>query len=48
MKIIPSNYEKNTELPLKIKVSFEAIYTYLENIERNKNHVFHMYNVSKK
>jgi hypothetical protein len=41
MKIIPSNYENDTELPFKIKVSFEAIYTYLENIEQDKNHVYH-------
>ena len=38
MKIIPSTYTKNKELPLKIKISFEAIFEYLEKIIEDKSH----------
>lgn len=38
MKIIPSNYAKNKESPLKIKISFEAIFEYLEKVAQNKSH----------
>ncbi len=38
MRIIPSNQNKSTDLPLKLKISFEAIFEYLENISENKNH----------
>ncbi|MFK5878592.1 MAG: GAF domain-containing protein [Flavobacteriaceae bacterium] len=45
MKIIPSNYKKNTDLPLKLKISFEAIFEYLEQISKDKNHI--LYSTSK-
>lgn len=38
MKIIPSNYKKSTDIPLKLKISFEAVFKYLETIAENKNH----------
>ena len=38
MKIIPSKYKKSTDLPLKLKLSFEAIFEYLEQISKDKNH----------
>ena len=38
MRIIPSNYKKSTDLPLKLKLSFEAVYEYLEKITEDKNH----------
>lgn len=41
MKIIPSNYNTNSDLPLKLKISFEAIFKYLENVAQNKNHYLH-------
>ena len=37
MKIIPSNYIKSTDLPLKQKISFSAIFEYLEQIAKDKN-----------
>jgi len=37
MKIIPSNYNKSTDLPLKLKISFEAIFEYLEIVAEDKN-----------
>jgi len=41
MKIIPSNYNKTGDLPLKLQISFEAIFEYLEQIIENKNHIFY-------
>ncbi len=38
MRIIPSNYNKSTDLPLKLKISFEAVFEYLEKITEDKNH----------
>jgi len=38
MRIIPSTYKKSTDLPLKIKISFEAVFEYLEKISEDKNH----------
>jgi len=43
MKIIPSNYNIG-DLPLKLKISFEAIFNYLEIIIEDKNHL--LYNVA--
>jgi len=37
MRIIPSNYNKSTNLPLKLKISFEAIFEYLEKVAADKN-----------
>ena len=34
MKIIPSNYNKTSDLPLKLQISFEAIFEYLEKINK--------------
>jgi len=39
MRIIPSNHKNNTELPLKLKISFEAVFEYLETISKDKNHL---------
>jgi hypothetical protein len=39
MRIIPSNNKIESELPLKHKISFEAIFEYLENIAKDENHV---------
>ena len=41
MKIIPSNYNKTGDLPLKLQISFEAIFEYLEQIIENKNHLLY-------
>lgn len=41
MKIIPSDYKKNKDLPLKLIISFEAIFEYLENIAQDKSHLLH-------
>ncbi|WP_299526758.1 GAF domain-containing protein [uncultured Lutibacter sp.] len=41
MKIIPSNYTKTTDLPLKQKISFEAIFEYLEETAKDKNNYLH-------
>jgi len=38
MKIFKSSYQKNWELPLKIKVSFKPIFNYLEDVSKNENH----------
>ncbi len=38
MRIIPSNYIKTTDLPLKLHISFEAVFEYLESIIQQKNH----------
>ncbi|PHS52608.1 MAG: GAF domain-containing protein [Lutibacter sp.] len=35
MKIIPSNYTKSTDLPLKLNISFEAIFEYLERVAKD-------------
>lgn len=40
MKIIPSNYNIG-DLPLKLKISFEAIFEYLETIIEDKNHLLY-------
>lgn len=45
MKIIPSNYKNRSELPLKLKISFEAVFEYLEKIVKNKNH--YLYHTAK-
>ena len=37
MKIIPYNINKNIELPIKLTVSFVAIFEYLEKIALDKN-----------
>lgn len=37
MKIIPSNYTKNTDLPLKLKISFEEVFKYLEKIAKDES-----------
>lgn len=41
MKIIPSNYTKTTDLPLKQKISFEAIFEYLEKTAKDKSNYLH-------
>ena len=41
MKIIPSNYTTSSYLPLKLKISFEAVFDYLEEIADNKEHYLH-------
>ena len=41
MKIIPSNYTTSSDLPLKLKISFEAVFDYLEEIADNKVHYLH-------
>lgn len=41
MRIIPSNYTKTTDLPLKLTISFEAIFEYLEVVIQQKNHYLH-------
>lgn len=41
MKIINSNFKKNSDLPLKLNLSFEAIFEYLEKIAQDKKHVLH-------
>ena len=38
MRIIPSNYTKSTDLPLKLKLSFEAVFEYLEKIAKDDTH----------
>ena len=38
MKIISSIGNKASELPLKLKISFEAVFDYLEKIVQDKNH----------
>ncbi|MDV7187349.1 GAF domain-containing protein [Lutibacter sp. TH_r2] len=38
MKILKSTYQKNCELPLKLKVSFKPIFNYLELISNEENH----------
>lgn len=42
MKIITSNNDKKSDLPLKLHLSFEAIFDYLEDIALNKNHVLNL------
>jgi hypothetical protein len=37
MKIIPSNYTKSTDLPLKLNISFEAVFEYLEEVAKDEN-----------
>jgi hypothetical protein len=37
MKIIPSNYNTSTDLPLKLKISFEAVFEYLETVAKDKD-----------
>jgi hypothetical protein len=44
MKIFPSNHKKSTDLPLKLKISFEAVFDYLKEISANKNH--YLYNTA--
>ncbi|MFD1292542.1 GAF domain-containing protein [Lutibacter holmesii] len=41
MKIIPSKYNNAGDLPLKLQISFEAIFEYLEQIVENKNHLLY-------
>ncbi|WP_457615682.1 GAF domain-containing protein [Lutibacter sp.] len=38
MRVIPSNYKNRAELPLKLKISFEAVFEYLKKITEDKNH----------
>ncbi len=38
MKIISSIGDNKTELPIKLKISFEAVFEYLEKIEQDENH----------
>ncbi|MDD3721644.1 MAG: GAF domain-containing protein, partial [Lutibacter sp.] len=37
MKIIPSNYTKSADLPLKFIISFEEVFTYFEKIAEDEN-----------
>ncbi len=41
MKIIPSNFNKGAKLPLKLRISFEEIFVYLEQIAKNKDHLLY-------
>ncbi len=41
MKIIHSNQTRKTELPLKLIISFEAVFEYLEKIALDSNHFLH-------
>ena len=43
MKIIPSNNTTKSELPLKHKISFEAIFEYLETIAKDENHLLNSF-----
>ena len=36
MKIIPSNYTKSTDLPLRIKLSFNAVFEHLEKVAKDE------------
>jgi hypothetical protein len=45
MKIIPSNKPTKFELPLKHKISFEAIFDYLETIAEDRNHLLNSFAV---
>ena len=38
MRIIPSNNSNKGDLPLKLKISFEAVFEYLEKITEDKSH----------
>lgn len=38
MKILESNYNRNWELPLKLKLSFKPIFEFLELVAKDKNH----------
>ena len=38
MKIISSIGSKGAELPLKLVISFEAVFEYLEKIEQDQDH----------
>lgn len=38
MKIIPSYNKQDPDFPLNLKISFESIFNYLENIASNKTH----------
>jgi hypothetical protein len=38
MRIIPSKYSNRGDLPLKLKISFEAVFEYLEKIAEDKDH----------
>ena len=35
MRIIPSPYSNKSELPLKLKISFEAVFDYLEKTAKD-------------
>lgn len=41
MRIIPSNYDTIGDLPLKLQISFEAVFEYLEKIVENKNNLLY-------
>ena len=41
MKIISSIGDKKTELPIKLKISFEAVFDYLEKIKQEEGHYLH-------
>ena len=38
MRIVPSNNSNKGDLPLKLKISFEAVFEYLEKITEDKSH----------
>jgi hypothetical protein len=42
MKILSSNYNKTKELPLKLKISFEAVFEYLNVISKDKSHYLNL------
>ena len=41
MKIIPSRRSKQGEIPFKVILSFESVFTYLEEIADNPEHILY-------
>ena len=41
MKILPSTFNNDAGSPLKLNLSFEAVFEYLETISNDQNHVMH-------
>ncbi len=41
MTVLPANKSKRSDLPLKLIISFEAIFNYMEKIAADKNHFLH-------
>ncbi|OIQ37733.1 MAG: GAF domain-containing protein [Bacteroidetes bacterium MedPE-SWsnd-G1] len=41
MKILPAQFNQESESPLRLKLSFEAVYEHIENISKNPDHVIH-------